>query len=97
MIERLDSLGVGREYIAVDRDHPTGTVSVALDVFGDATYTIHQDVAWDHIPFGPEMASLAGHADAVCVGTLAQRSESSRKTIRNFLAQPVRAASAFWT
>lgn len=85
LIEKLDSLGVSREYVAVDGAYPTGTVSVALDTHGDAAYTIHQDVAWDYILFTPELASLAGRADAVCVGTLAQRSESSRDAIRSFL------------
>ena len=49
---------------------PTGTVQVELDAKGVPTYTIMEDVAWDNIPFTPEMEELARRADAVCFGSL---------------------------
>ena len=36
-------------------DKPTGTVKVELDGQGVPTYNIMEDVAWDNIPFTPEM------------------------------------------
>src|SRR3954464_2900118 len=40
-------LGLGHEFIQTDRDHPTGTVRVAVDAAGQPTYTITEVVAWD--------------------------------------------------
>jgi len=82
---RLNDLGLDTSYIAVDDTHPTGTVSVELDEKGKPDYIIHENVAWDNIPFSEAMLELAGEADAVCYGSLCQRSEVSRNTIREFL------------
>ena len=49
------------------------------------TYDIKQGVAWDNIPFTPEVEAAAKRCKAVCWGSLAQRSEVSRKTIHRFL------------
>ena len=65
-------------------DKPTGTVQVELDAKGVPTYTIMEDVAWDNIPFTPEMEALARRADAVCFGSLVQRM-ASRESVLRFL------------
>ena len=65
-------------------DKPTGTVQVELDARGVPTYTIMEGVAWDHIPFTPEMEALAQRADAVCFGSLVQRM-ASRESVLRFL------------
>lgn len=75
----------GLKYIVPRVAYPTGTVNVAIDEAGVPTYTFTPDVAWDHIPFTPEMEAVAREAQAVCFGSLAQRSEESRKTIHSFL------------
>lgn len=82
----LDGMGIDRSYVAIDPDHPTGTAGVALDRFGNSTFTISEGVAWDHIALHAGLPHLAVQADAVCVGTLAQRCEASRETIQAFLA-----------
>jgi len=64
---------------------PTGTVQVALDAQGVPTYDIKEDVAWDNIPFTPELEEVARNCRAVCWGSLAQRNEVSRNTIHRFL------------
>jgi fructokinase len=70
----------------VDRsERPTGTVHVQLDGEGKASYTFGMDTAWDRIEWSENLAGLARIAEAVCFGTLGQRSESSRQTIRRFL------------
>ena len=61
---------------------PTGTVDVKLDARGVPTYTIREDVAWDNIPFTPEMEDLARRADAVCFGSLVQRMASRESVVR---------------
>jgi len=82
----LDGLGLSREFVAVDCEHSTGTVSVEVDARGRPNYVIHENVAWDFISPTAYMVGLAEKADAVCFGTLAQRSTVSRVTIRDFLA-----------
>jgi fructokinase len=42
-------------------------------------------VAWDNIPFTPEMEVLARKTQTVCFGSLAQRNSVSRATINRFL------------
>jgi fructokinase len=85
ILTRLHDLGLETCHLAVDEAHPTGTVSVSLDRHGLPSYVIHENVAWDFIPFTAGLAELAGQADAVCFGSLAQRREGSRQTIRSFL------------
>lgn len=67
-----------------DRAHATSTVTVDL-AGGGPTYTFASDIAWDHLEFTPEWASLAAGCAAVCYGTLAQRSLQSRAAIWHFL------------
>lgn len=65
--------------------YPTGTVQVELDDEGVPCYDIKEGVAWDNIPFTPELETLAKQTRAVCFGSLAQRSVVSRDTINKFL------------
>lgn len=65
--------------------YPTGTVLVELDEAGIPCYTIKENVAWDNIPFTPQLESLARQTRAVSFGSLAQRSVVSRETINRFL------------
>lgn len=64
---------------------PTGTVAVKLDQAGIPSYEIREQVAWDNIPFTPQLEALARRTRAVCFGSLAQRSAVSRQTILRFL------------
>lgn len=65
--------------------YPTGTVDVQLDSAGKASYKFAEDTAWDHFEWSDGLNELAGNASVVCFGTLGQRSETSRNTIRRFL------------
>ena len=65
--------------------YPTGTVQVTLDDKGIPCYEIMENVAWDNIPYSSELESIARDCRAVCFGSLAQRSEVSRRTINRFL------------
>jgi fructokinase len=71
--------------VQVSAAYPTGTVQVALSSENQPSYTISPGVAWDHIQLTPEVCKSAPLADAVCFGTLSQRSEVSRSTIRSFV------------
>lgn len=65
--------------------YPTGTVQVELDAEGVPQYNIKENVAWDNIPFTPELEALAKNTKAFCFGSLAQRNVVSRDTIAKFL------------
>ena len=83
IIESLSSKSLNHKIERVD--FPTGTVQVTLDGKGIPQYEICENVAWDNIPFTPEIEDLARKASTVCFGSLAQRSEVSHKTILRFL------------
>ncbi len=57
-------------------DYPTGWVSVKLDK-GIPNYVIHENVAWDFISLKDEIIPVLQKADAICFGTLSQRSTVS--------------------
>lgn len=65
--------------------YPTGVVQATLDDAGVPCYEIKENVAWDNIPFTSALEELAQHTQAVCFGSLAQRSVVSRETINSFL------------
>ncbi len=73
------------KYLLPRVDYPTGTVQVTLTVDGIPTYEIKENVAWDNIPYTPELAEIASNCRAVCFGSLAQRNVTSWATIRQFL------------
>lgn len=75
----------GLDFIMPQVPYPTGTVLVSLDDEGIPAYDIRENVAWDNIPFTPEMKAAAQNCRAVCWGSLAQRNVVSRTTINRFL------------
>jgi len=65
-------------------EHATG--EVVVDVSGDEVrYEITSPAAWDAIEWNDELAALARRCHAVCFGSLAQRMDRSRTTIRRFV------------
>ena len=94
-IAALHSLGVDCSHLQRDPRHPTGTVAVTLGPAGDASYVFAADTAWDNLAWAAGLDQLAGEADAVCFGTLGQRSDESRNTIRRFLAAAQKAVRVF--
>jgi fructokinase len=84
-LRRMEELGLDIDHVQTDRQRPTGTVKVELDGKGAARFEIAHPAAWDALEWTPDWQDLAENADAVCFGSLAQRSEESRATIRKFL------------
>lgn len=85
----LQNHGLNTTCLQTDPQHPTGTVTVDMPEPDHPQYTIHTDVAWDHLEFDSALAAECQRADAVCFGTLAQRASQTRATIQ----QCVRAAT----
>src|SRR5665213_2078433 len=86
--EILDSLsraGVNVQTVGIDSELPTGTVSVALSTDGQPQFTINANAAWDRIDANDVSLRAAEKCDAICFGTLAQRSERSRDAVIKIL------------
>lgn len=81
-IEILRRYGIDVDRMQIIRDAPTGTVEVKLDSDLKPSFTIHEASAWDRMAWSAELESRIANADAVYFGTLGQRSEVSRATIR---------------
>ena len=84
-IESLQQHGVNTSCVA-EQERPTGQVLVELDEEGRASYQFAADTAWDNLQWSRELEQLAARTDAVCFGTLGQRSDRSRETIQRFVA-----------
>lgn len=85
-VERLEPLPVDASYLQTDAAQETGRVTVAIEE-GQPSYTIHQPAAWDFMEASEGWQQLAAQADAICFGSLAQRSDQSRQTIQALVAR----------
>ena len=96
ILNRFQANGFPTELIAVDTTAKTGVVEVQLGVDGQPVYVIHEDAAWDRLSADARSMEAAVEADAICFGSLAQRSEASREAIRRLvLATPTDALRVF--
>ena len=84
-LKELQNRGVNTSYISVLDQFDTGYVTARVDGKGVATYAFPDDVAWDHLAINPAAQQCAAKLKAICFGTLAQRSESSRSSIQQYL------------
>lgn len=75
------------DFIPHDNLHPTGMALVTIDDSGNPIFEVanFRDCAYDFIEINEENHNLI-NADTDCLyfGTLAQRSDLSRKTIQSF-------------
>ena len=78
--ELMQDAGISLELVA-QRDEPTGYVTVKLSN-GEPDFTIHEGVAWDHIELSDDTAS---QADLLYFGSLAQRTQANRDTVKRLL------------
>jgi fructokinase len=83
--ETMETLDLNPSFIQLDNEHSTGVVKVLIDGAGQPEFTIAGDVSWDHLEWTTAWEGLATRADAICFGTLAQRSRVSRATVHRFL------------
>jgi fructokinase len=98
MVSRVGVDDLGRELMAflsdkgiqtnlVQRDHTfsTGTVNVRLDEKGTPSYEIVQPAAWDNIHPDEAAKQAVKNADAFVFGSLACRTERTKKTLLELL------------
>jgi fructokinase len=82
---QVAAAGMSTGYLANVERQPTGTALV-FESEGEAGFEIRQNVAWDFIEFNHSACELSKRCDAVVFGSLAQRAELSRRSIREFVA-----------
>lgn len=81
----LENIGIATSGIAVSASYPTGYVEARIDQRGIASYHFPDDTAWDHLIIDDRTRLLGQKAQAICFGSLAQRSADSRRVILGFL------------
>jgi len=84
-LEQITTLGMEKAFIQWDETRPTGTVKIRFDEAKNPDYTIIEDVAYDYIEVLDGLVDLVRASDCLCFGTLAQRNETSRKTLWRLL------------
>ncbi|MBN1893933.1 hypothetical protein JW906_05540 [bacterium] len=95
LIEAVLERGLSGRGIQRCGSRPTGTVRVTLDRGGIPTFACSSDTAFDYIRWDQILADIAGEADAVLFGTLAQRNTVSAGSIQSFLDHAVNAVRVF--
>ena len=86
-MERVTALGLSTQFIQEDIEHPTGTVDVSFDAARNPDYVINPGVAYDFIAPVPDLLEAAKDCRCLIFGTLAQRTEITRRTLALLLDQ----------
>ena len=84
-LKRIRALGVSTALLQRDDAWSTGTVQVRFDQRGVPDYVIDPDVAYDYIEATDALEEAVGRADCLCFGTLVQRTDVTRETVRYLL------------
>ncbi len=81
----LQGFGIDTSLVQRIADAPTGSVSVSVDAAGKPSFEIHAVSAWDRVAWTSSLEGRVAEVDAIYFGTLGQRGEMSRETIRSAL------------
>ena len=84
-VSTLAKRGLATAHLTIIEGAETGYVQASVDPDGVASYVFPDEVAWDRIRIDSRTMSLVPQLDAVCFGSLAQRSVQSRSAIQRFL------------
>ncbi|MBT8262949.1 MAG: carbohydrate kinase [Bacteroidia bacterium] len=76
--------GLSVSGIHISESKPTGTVQVSLTK-GIASYSISEDVAWDHIIISEDNRLKISNADALVFGSLALRTDHNSNLLKELL------------
>jgi len=83
IMRSLGAQGINTHHIQRSPSRPTGTVRVRLDQNGIPQFRCSKDVAFDDLRWNENLDTLLKTANAIVIGTLAQRNPTSRETIQN--------------
>jgi fructokinase len=85
LVDFLKDNSLYSDIIQLDDTLPTFEVTVQLDEHKQATYIIPEPVSWDNIQTDNNLITAAVNAKAIVFGSLACRTETTRKTLLNLL------------
>jgi fructokinase len=86
VLGHFDHWGIDRSVVQVDPDRPTGRASVALSGDGVPQFVIDANAAWDYLSATREALAAVREADAICFGSLAQRSPPGAAAVQRLVA-----------
>jgi fructokinase len=86
IIRRFREMELPDAGVQIDPVMPTGTAKVEISGDGLVHFIIQENVAWDNLAATEQAFAISRAADAICFGSLAQRSETSRRTIQRLVA-----------
>jgi fructokinase len=72
--------------IQTGSEAPTGTVGVEIGPDNQPRFTIHEDAAWDRLTVEEAGLRAASEVDAVCFGSLSQRTRGGALAVRRLVA-----------
>lgn len=91
ILEILKTKGIPTKYIQIDESHKTGVAKTTLNEKKVPTFVIEKDRAYDFIELTPSLEKLISDGiNCLYFGTLAQRNEQSRSTIRHLSEKSVK-------
>jgi len=85
LVRLMETQEMSTEFFQIDFELPTGTVHAKLDESHDVTYDIVRPVAWDNIHWEDNFVPLLKKAAYFAFGSLAARSQTSRRTLYRLL------------
>lgn len=86
-LKRIRSRGLSDKLVQVHHELPTGTVDVAIDSAGNASYEFADPAAWDRLPDTEAVLESAQKCQALVFGSLALRHKENRALLYKLLAQ----------
>lgn len=85
IIDFLKKNNLSIKYIQIDKLNPTGSVKVIIDKNNQPNYIVEKNKAWDFLGWNKNYYQLLKKTDAIYFGTISQRNDVTRNTIKKFL------------
>ena len=85
LIGLMEKSQIDTNFFQVDFELPTGKVNATICENNEMSYDILMPVAWDNIQWNNDFYSLISNSEFFVFGSLATRSEVSRKTLYELL------------
>ncbi|MBK1875936.1 PfkB family carbohydrate kinase [Pelagicoccus mobilis] len=86
-IREIESHGLSSAHVQRHQVLPTSKAQIAHDTQGSPIFSLDPENAWDDLRLFPEDELLTQNADAIFFGSLCQRSNASKTTIRQLITK----------
>ena len=88
LLQFINEIGLNNEFIEIQEEYPTGSVTVNIENPKEVSYTIDGPSAWDHIKESILLANTLEATDILVFGTLSCREIESRTALNSILQSP---------